>query len=123
MIEYSVSEWGFHTEFMDLNSAIQFCTEQKLLDGKEGMLWISSEDRNELDNLIENNADHTYMRFDHITDDCNFVWCSVYEEWENSEEQEQEALEDLNQKRDVRLRHIYKKYGREAGNDVSRWAD
>lgn len=106
-IDFTVSEWGFHTKFNDLNSAIQYCLNNELTDGKNGVLWISSKNRNTLEAYLKLIQNDCYVMLKHIDTPHNWIWNG--DEWEDATETEKEGEEDFEQMYENRKEYIENK--------------
>ena len=104
-IKYIVSEWGFTTTFNTLSEATKYCVDNKLTDGEQGLLWVISKNRVELDILIEELEEQDYIHFKHIDTPNNWVWCHIDEEWDDATEVEDNGREDFEENLSIRLAH------------------
>lgn len=105
--DFNVSEWGFHTKFNDFNSAVQYCIKNDLIDGINGILWISSKNRDVLELYLKLVQERSYVILKHIDIPHNWIWNG--DEWEDATETEKEGEEDFEQMYENRKEYIKNK--------------
>ena len=111
-MKFNVSEWGFTQKFETLEEAINYCHQVNgLTSGEEGLLWISGENRKELELLIQKGIlDFDYMRVKHIDAANNWIWDSIDGVWEDASDTERHGEEDYKQKYEIRKQYIDNKF-------------
>ena len=86
MIQFILSEWGKHTPFKNIQDAMKHCTQNYLLDGEDGILWIKGTSKSEIDSWMIYNSfliNHKYMRMMYESEGKKWEWCSVYKKWDS----------------------------------------
>jgi hypothetical protein len=119
MMDFSVSEFGFITDFNNFEDAVKYCKDNGLVDGEDGLLWIIGSDMSELKEFMENNEiDHEFMMLKCMGDDKNLIYSTITGEWEDATEVEQDGEEDFDEMFEVRKAYIEDKYGVNHGKRI-----
>jgi hypothetical protein len=111
-MQFVLSEYGFMTDFDSFESAVAHCKENGLTNGEDGLLWIQSDDINELEEFMENNEiNYNFMAVKLFNSEKNLMYSNVSKSWEDATEIDDDGEEDFKEMFEERKKYIEEKYG------------